>query len=102
MLQNLFDYDPGLRCGAPQPLQVLERIMQAVDMIDAHAVQRTFSQPAQDKAVRVAKNLLIFHPQANQAVDVEEAPVAEVAPCGAPERQPVVLAFEHLMQKINV
>src|SRR5690242_2904589 len=102
MLQNLLDYDPGLRCGAPQPLQVLERIAQAVDVIDAYAIQYAFSQPAQDKAVRVVKDLLIFHPQANQTVDVEETSVTEVTACGAPERQPVVLPFEHLMQKINV
>ena len=47
------------------------------------------------------EDLFVLHAQADQGVDVEEAPIAEITSGGAPKRQPIVLALEQRVQGIG-
>ena len=71
-------------------------------MVDAHAVEHALAEPAQDQRVRVGEDPLVLHAQADQGVDVEEAPIAEIAAGRAPERQPIVLALEQRVKRVGI
>jgi hypothetical protein len=101
-LQDLLHHDPGFRGFVAEPLQVLLGIAQAVRMIDAHAVQHPVAQPLEHQGVGVQENPLVLHAQADQGVDVEEAPVVQLLAGGAPEGQPVVLALEQLVELVRI
>ena len=51
--------------------------------------------------VRRRKDARILHAQPDQIVDVEEAPVIDLLARHAPERQPVRLLLQQLVQRIE-
>ncbi len=77
-MEDFFHHDPGLRGCFAKAFEILLRVPETVRMIDPHAVKHTLPQPFDDKAVRVLKDFIVFHPHAYEGVDVEKAPVAQV------------------------
>ncbi len=71
-------------------------------MVDAEAVEHPLAQPAEHEGVGVREHPLVLHAQADQGVDVEEAPVVELLAGGAPEGQPVVLALEQIVELVGI
>src|SRR4051794_41779576 len=67
-------------------------------MVDAEAVEPPLPQPAEHEGVGVREYPLVLHAQADQGVDVEEAPVVELLIGGAPEGRPGVLALEQIVE----
>ncbi len=100
--QDLLDHDPCLWRRAAQAREIAGRIAQAVGMIDPKPVDEPALDPAQDEAVHVVEDRRILDSQPDQVVDVEEAPIAEVAESGTPRRQPVVLLGQQPVQPIRV
>ena len=70
-------------------------------MVDPQPVERAVREPCQHEPVRVSKDVLVLDPQPDQAVDVEESPVAEVARRRAPVRETEVLALEQRVQQVD-
>jgi len=99
-LQDLLDDDPRLRCVGAQPPEVGLRVPEAVGMIDSHTVERAVGEPPEDELVRVPEDVLVLDPQAHEVVDVEEAPIAEVARGGAPAHETEVLALEQRVERV--
>ena len=71
-------------------------------MIDAQAVEHAFAHPLEYASMCVLEDLFVFHTQPDEGGDVEEAPVAEVAVCAPPPRQPIVLHVEQGVQRVGV
>jgi hypothetical protein len=71
-------------------------------MIDAQAVEQAGGNPVEHQAVRVLEHLLVFHPQADQRVDVEEAAVAKVTAGAAPPRQAIALRLQQIVQLLAI
>ncbi|MNT11237.1 hypothetical protein D3C72_1461060 [compost metagenome] len=71
---------------------------QAVDMVDAQAIQHAFAIQAQHQAMHGIEDRAVFHAHTNQFADLEEAAPVDLLGRGAPPRQPVVLAFQQIMQ----
>ena len=93
--EDLLDDDPGLRPGdLAQPRQIAGRIGQSVRVVDAHAVDQTFVEPALDLDVGGVEHGAVLLAQAGQRGDREEPPVT--AHPVAPADQAVVLAVVHL------
>ncbi len=107
LAENLFDqHDKRAREGAlraadelPQPLQVLRRIVQAVDVIDPQALDLVLGDQAAHQAMDAFERLAILDAQSGKRVDVEEAPVVDVAARQPPVRQPVMLSLQQMMQR---
>ena len=77
-----------------QPVGVLLGVAQPVGVVDPQPVDDPLGDPPQDQLVRVGEDLGVLDPQADQRVDIEEAPVAELALGRAPVGDAVVLLFE--------
>ena len=101
-LQNLFHHDPGLGSGAAEPYANTLRVAQAIDMIDADAVKHALQQPSQHQAMRIGEDLFVLHAQPDQSADIEEAAVAEIASGRAPERQTIILPFQHRVEQVVI
>ena len=52
--------------------------------------------------MRLGEHVLLFGPQADQLVDVEEAPISEVTGGSAPQRQAVVLCLEQRVEPVDI
>src|ERR1700722_4716533 len=102
VLQNLLSDNPRLRSTRAQLGEVLPRVAEAIGMIDAHSVKDTPIEPIEDTAVHGFEDMRPLHAQTDQRIDVEETPVAEFLVGGAPERQPVVLQIQNVIQCIDV
>ncbi|WZB77475.1 hypothetical protein WJ972_13690 [Achromobacter insuavis] len=87
-----------LRQGAAQLAQVGAWRGQAVDMIDAQAVQHAFAEQAQRQGMDRIEHDVVLDPHPDQAGDLEEAPPVDLVGGGAPPGQAVVLALQQLMQ----
>ena len=68
-----------------QPRQVLERIDQAVGVVDAQAVDAVVAHPSRDLLVGRVEDGRVLDAQAGQGDDGEEAPVVlvGVGACGS-------------------
>ena len=84
-----------------QARDVVDRIDQAVGMIDAQAGHLAFADQPQNQAVRGLEHRRIFHAHAGQLVHVEEAPVVDFVRRRPPVGQPVVLLVEQRVQPIE-
>ena len=71
-------------------------------MVDADAVEHTAGKPPQHEQVCVGEDLLPLHVEPDEGVDVEEAPVRKIPPCGAPEGEAVVLPLEEAVEGVGV
>ncbi len=89
-----------LHAAVTQALEVLARVGQPVDVIDAHAVHETVAHELEHLRVRELEDLRVLDPHAREVVDREEAPMSagpgvdvedlRALPLVGPERVPVV------------
>ncbi len=89
----------GIADQAAQALKILRGIAQAVDMIEPQPLQLAFRDQLFDQAMDGVESAGILDPQSGQRVDVEKAPVVDVAGGEPPMAELVVLAFQQMMQR---
>ena len=78
------------------------RIGQAIDVIQAQAVEQAFADQAEDQRMGFFEHLVALHAQAAQFGDVEEAPPVDVVRGGAPAGQAIVLTLQQGVQPLLV
>src|SRR4029450_581310 len=100
--EDLLGHDPGVRTGFMAAAEVSLRVMEPVGVIDAYPVEHAGCEPTEDQCVRVGEDPLVLGPEPDERIDVEEAPIPEFSPRGAPEGQPVVLALEKGVERVRV
>ena len=98
--ENLLDHDIQ-RSSDLQAFQVRLRIVQAVDMIDAQAVDHAALDQLEDEPVRAVEHAALIHAQRREIVDVEEAPVVDLIDRDAPVRQPIRLRIEQRVERVE-
>ena len=74
------------------------RIAQPVDVIEPQALQPAVRDQAADQPMDRLEGGGVLDAQAGQRIDVEEAPVVDLAAGEPPVGQPVVLALQQVMQ----
>src|SRR5262249_19887232 len=106
LAKDLFDHGverlcPALRLAdeAAQSLAILRGIAQAVDMVETQALQLAVGDELLDQPMRRLEGRGVFHPQAGEAVDVEEAAVVDIARRKTPVAELVVLPLQEVMQR---
>ena len=82
-----------------QALKILRGIAQAVDVVEPQALQLALRDQLFDQGMDGVERAGILDAQPRQRVDVEEAAVVDVAGSEPPVAEPVVLAFEQMMQR---
>ena len=82
-----------------QALEILNGIAQAVDMIEPQPLQLAFRDQPFDQPMDRLEGAGVLDAQARQRIDVEEAPVVDVAGSEPPVAELVVLAFEQMVQR---
>ena len=93
--QDLLDHEvrAGFQACAQGPA-VGGGIAEAVDMVDAQAIDDALGMQAQRQGMDGLEGLRLLHAQADQLVDVEEAPPVDAVAGAAPPGEPPVLALE--------
>ena len=71
-------------------------------MIDAHALHAALFRQARDQRMRRLEHLLVLDAHAGEVGDLEEAPVIDLVGGDAPEREPIVLSLEEVMQQERI
>src|ERR1700716_171274 len=84
---------------ATQTLEISRGVSKSVDVIDSQTLQSAFRDEFSYQAMNCRKGAGIFHPQSGQRIDVEETPIIDVAGSEPPMRDPVMLAFQEVMQR---
>ena len=84
---------------ALQPAQIILRIGKAVDVIDPQTIDAPLANEAEYGFVHAIEDLVLLDAQPGKIVDVEEAPVVDVARRDPPMRQPIGLGFEQAVQR---
>ena len=84
-----------------QALEILDGIAQAVDVVEPQPVKLSFRNQPFDHPMDRFEGAGVLDAQARQRVDVEEAPVVDVAGSEPPVTELVVLAFEQMMQRLR-
>ncbi len=102
VLENLLDVNRGIAGRLPQSLQVGRRVAQAVDVVDAQPVDASVLDETEDETVHVVEHGFVLDAQADEAVDVEEAPVVDLPRGRFPVDEPVMLPLEQRQQGIRV
>ena len=98
--QDLFDHQPGPLAQPPaQRPAIACRIGEAVDMVDAQAVDQALGMKAERQGVHGFEDFRLLHAQADQLVDVEEAPPVDAVAGAAPPGEAIVLAFQHVAER---
>ena len=70
--------NPCIRRGVSEALEVAQRILETVRVIDAMAIDDTLPHPLKDALMRVVKHLLVLDPESDQRIHVEESSVSEI------------------------
>jgi hypothetical protein len=96
-LEDLLGHDPGPRGLLGQPGEVTLRVGEAVRVVDAQAVDDAVADLLQHQGVGRVEDRRVLDAHAREGGHVEEPPVGELV-AAAPERQPVVLPSEGLLQ----
>src|SRR6185437_10992168 len=81
--------------------EILPRIEHAVAVIDTNTRNHSLGQQAAEHAMSSSEDARVFHAQADQIVDIEEAAVIDLFAGNAPVRKPVHLEFQQQMQKVE-
>ena len=76
----------------------MHRVAQAVDVVEAQALQVAGGDQARHQRMNGAEGRRVFHAQAGEIVDVEEAPVVHRRHRHAPIGDAVMLALEQPVQ----
>ncbi|MNZ80823.1 hypothetical protein D3C78_994720 [compost metagenome] len=90
--------------GIDAPAQfaaIATRIGQAVDVIDAQAIDQAGADQLENLLVSGFEHLATLDPQAGQLVDVEKAPPVDVIGGGTPAGQAIGLLFEQAVQALE-
>ncbi len=91
----------GTPCIALLQLQeVARRVVQAIGMVDAQAVDHAGRSQVECERLRGLEDFVALHAQCGQIVDVEEAPVVDLVCCDAPVSQAVGLRFDQRVQRV--
>src|SRR5215213_6787461 len=109
LAENFFDHDvEGLASAAKaiadqpaQPLEILNGIAQAIDVVEPQPVKLSFRNQPFDQAMDRLEGAGVLDAQARQRIDVEEAPVVDVAGSEPPMAELVMLAFEQMVQHLR-
>src|SRR5690606_36548392 len=99
--EDRLDELPCGRTSGMQPFEILERIVQPVDMIDANAVENARVEPLEHPRVKIAEDLFALGPHADQRVDIEEPPITELAARDLPIREPAMLPVDDRVEHIG-
>ncbi len=92
--ENLLDDDPSAIRRVVQILHVVPRVGEAVDVVDAEALDQPLVVQIQQEAMRCLEHGRILDPNSSERVDVEEATVVEFLGADLPVRQAVPLVVE--------
>ena len=101
-LENFFSNDPCIRSSLPQSREILQRIAQAVGMVDPNTIQNAFAQPIKNSAMRRFKDVWSFNPETDKSVHVEEPAVAQFLVGGPPIGQPVMLKIQQFIKGVVI
>ena len=71
-------------------------------MINPNAIEHPIGEPFQDEGMGFQEDGFIFRAQADERVDVKKTPVTKILSGSAPEREPIILAFEQSVQLIRI
>ena len=82
-----------------QALEVLNGIAQAIDVVEPQPVKLSLRNQPFDQPMDRLERAGVLDAQARQRIDVEEAPVVDVAGSKPPMAELVVLAFEQMVQR---
>ena len=86
---------------ALQPLEILEWIPQAIDMINTQTLGQILPHQCRHQAVCFLEYPCVLHAQTDQTIDREEPAVVHFVHSGFPMREPVVLIVEHRIEAIK-
>ena len=86
--------------ASAQPAAIGTRVGQAVDVIDAQAVDQAALDQLEDLGVRLFEYLSMLDAQRTQFVDIEKPSPVYVVRCGTPAGDAVMLTFEQCMQPL--
>src|SRR5262245_44522529 len=100
-IKNLFDDDVNIAELLSKTLQIRERVVKSVDMIDSHAGKFSRASELENQGVTIAKNLFVLDSHGDQLVDVKKTPVVELFGGHFPKRQTIELFREQLVQEIE-
>ncbi len=84
----------------PQPLAILARLRESVDVIDPHAVDHALRVEPENQRMHRIEHFGPFDAHRGQRADVEEAPPVHFIGSGAPPREPDVLTFDQAVQAV--
>jgi hypothetical protein len=101
-LENLLAYDPGFGSIFSKTGEILERIAQAVGVVDAYTVEDAFVQPLKDAAMGGVEDMRSLDANSDKSVDVEEATIAEFLVSGAPVGETIVLLVQDFVEVIMI
>ena len=103
--ENFFQHDIKRAVVAAGPADklleaadILLRIEQAVDVVEAQSLQLILPNEPLHELVYVAERAGVLDAQPGQFVDVEEAPVVDVGNGEPPVGEPIVLPFQQAVQ----
>ena len=82
-----------------QALKILDGIAQAIDVVEPQPLQLSFRDQPFDQPMNRLEGACVLDAQARQRIDVEEAPVVDVAGSKPPMTKLVMLAFEQVVQR---
>ena len=77
-----------------KPLEVFERVGQAVGVVHPKAGDASLTDPAKEQTVDKVEDLRVFHPDAGQVGHVEEAPVIDFLGGDPPVGEAIDLIFQ--------
>ena len=97
--QDLLDHDVRSgRISSIEPLAqsfaIVGRVGETIDMVDPDAVDHALGIEERGQGMHPFEGLGILHAQADQLVDVEEAPPVDAIARGPPPGEPVWLGLE--------
>src|SRR5690606_36369488 len=89
----------GLKLRA-QPMAIIKRPGQSVDMIDPQAIYHPLGIETQGQLVDRIEHLGQLHADTYQLVDLEKSPPVDAICCATPPGEAVVLSFQQGMQAL--
>ena len=83
---------------AREPPEILMRIAQPVDVVEAQPLQSAVRDQPRDQTMNGLERTGVLDAQAGERIDVEKSPIVDIAAGKPPMGKPVVLAFQQMMQ----
>ena len=110
LAEDFLDHHIERLCGrslrlpdqAAQTLEILRGIAQAVDVVEPQSLQPVFRDQPFDEAMHGVEGAGVLDAQSGERVDVEEAPIVDVAGGQPPMAELVMLAFQQMVQRRDV